>query len=310
MIVLLREQESSRDFIDAVEGLWGAAVDDLEERRAGDIRAADLRYRRADPARPRPVQNPCIIGTEAHVRDLRFRSRDYRVRRTLLVTAADGKDKNNRRRSDRPRRAVRHRRIALQRLYRRIIAQGRRALPEAARRGRRRYRRSFAFPAHSRCRSPSSKVAAARRVDGIIALGCVIRGRNAPFRLRRGRVRARRFRGGARTRRSGRVRDSDRRHDRAGYRARRHQGGQQGRGSNRWPSSRWSTSCAESTEQWHRTIQPAHARVRESCSLQALYQKQIAGHDCGELLPQFREQVAYERVDQEYFDEALRGDLQ
>ena len=39
--------------------------------------------------------------------------------------------------------------------------------------------------------------------------------------------------------------------------------------------------------------------------LQALYQKQIAGHDCGELLPQFREQVAYERVDQDYFEEAL-----
>ena len=48
----------------------------------------------------------------------------------------------------------------------------------------------------------------------------------------------------------------------------------------------------------------ARTRARELL-LQALYQKQIAGHDCGELLPQFREQVAYERVDKEYFEEAL-----
>mgnify|MGYP001826538515 CR=1 FL=1 len=48
----------------------------------------------------------------------------------------------------------------------------------------------------------------------------------------------------------------------------------------------------------------ARTRARELL-LQALYQKQIAGHDCGELLPQFREQVAYERVDQDYFEEAL-----
>jgi N utilization substance protein B len=39
--------------------------------------------------------------------------------------------------------------------------------------------------------------------------------------------------------------------------------------------------------------------------LQALYQKQIAGHSCAELMAQFHEQVAYERVDQEYFDEQL-----
>lgn len=39
--------------------------------------------------------------------------------------------------------------------------------------------------------------------------------------------------------------------------------------------------------------------------MQALYQKQIAGHECAELLAQFHEQVAYERVDQEFFDEAL-----
>ncbi len=39
--------------------------------------------------------------------------------------------------------------------------------------------------------------------------------------------------------------------------------------------------------------------------LQALYQMQIAGHSSRELLRQFHEQVAYERVDQEYFDEQL-----
>lgn len=48
----------------------------------------------------------------------------------------------------------------------------------------------------------------------------------------------------------------------------------------------------------------ARTRARELL-LQALYQKQIAGHDAAELLGQFREQVAYERVDQEFFDEAL-----
>ena len=39
--------------------------------------------------------------------------------------------------------------------------------------------------------------------------------------------------------------------------------------------------------------------------VQALYQKQIAGHECAELLAQFHEQTAYERVDQEFFDEVL-----
>lgn len=48
----------------------------------------------------------------------------------------------------------------------------------------------------------------------------------------------------------------------------------------------------------------ARTRARELL-LQALYQKQIAGHDSGELLSQFREQAAYERVDQPYFDELL-----
>jgi N utilization substance protein B len=48
----------------------------------------------------------------------------------------------------------------------------------------------------------------------------------------------------------------------------------------------------------------ARTRARELL-LQALYQKQIAGHDSAELLQQFREQTAYKRVDQEFFDEVL-----
>lgn len=48
----------------------------------------------------------------------------------------------------------------------------------------------------------------------------------------------------------------------------------------------------------------ARTRARELL-LQALYQKQIAGHDCDELLCQFRDQNAYERVDQEFFGAAL-----
>ena len=48
----------------------------------------------------------------------------------------------------------------------------------------------------------------------------------------------------------------------------------------------------------------ARTRARELL-LQALYQKQLAGHDSAELIRQFHEQVAYERVDQEFFDEAL-----
>mgnify|MGYP000573772241 CR=1 FL=1 len=39
--------------------------------------------------------------------------------------------------------------------------------------------------------------------------------------------------------------------------------------------------------------------------MQALYQKQLAGHDCSELLEQFHLQAAYQRVDKEFFDEAL-----
>ena len=49
----------------------------------------------------------------------------------------------------------------------------------------------------------------------------------------------------------------------------------------------------------------ARTRSRELV-LQALYQKQIAGHDVSELLEQFREQTAYQRVDQEHFEEMLR----
>ena len=50
----------------------------------------------------------------------------------------------------------------------------------------------------------------------------------------------------------------------------------------------------------------ARTRARELV-LQALYQKQIAGHDRAELLTQFREQKAYERVDQPFFEEMLES---
>ena len=48
----------------------------------------------------------------------------------------------------------------------------------------------------------------------------------------------------------------------------------------------------------------ARTRARELL-LQALYQKQIAVHDRRELLSQFREQTAYQRVDQAFFEELL-----
>jgi len=48
----------------------------------------------------------------------------------------------------------------------------------------------------------------------------------------------------------------------------------------------------------------ARTRARELL-VQALYQKQLAGHGCSELLEQFHEQAAYDRVDKEFFDEAL-----
>ncbi len=48
----------------------------------------------------------------------------------------------------------------------------------------------------------------------------------------------------------------------------------------------------------------ARTRARELL-LQALYQKQIAGHSSAELSEQFHEQQAYQRVDQAFFDELL-----
>ena len=36
--------------------------------------------------------------------------------------------------------------------------------------------------------------------------------------------------------------------------------------------------------------------------VQALYQKQLAGHDCDELVEQFHLQAAYQRVDKDFFD--------
>jgi len=48
----------------------------------------------------------------------------------------------------------------------------------------------------------------------------------------------------------------------------------------------------------------ARTRARELL-VQALYQKQLAGHECAELLEQFHEQTAYDRVDKEFFDESL-----
>jgi len=48
----------------------------------------------------------------------------------------------------------------------------------------------------------------------------------------------------------------------------------------------------------------ARTRARELL-VQALYQKQLAGHSCDELLEQFHLQAAYERVDKEFFDETL-----
>ena len=53
-------------------------------------------------------------------------------------------------------------------------------------------------------------------------------------------------------------------------------------------------------------MSPAGARTRaRELLLQALYQKQIAGHSLGELQEQFHEQAPYERVDKAFFDELL-----
>ena len=46
----------------------------------------------------------------------------------------------------------------------------------------------------------------------------------------------------------------------------------------------------------------ARTRARE-LMVQALYQKQIAGHTTAELVSQYQEDNAYERVDQEFFNE-------
>ena len=46
----------------------------------------------------------------------------------------------------------------------------------------------------------------------------------------------------------------------------------------------------------------ARTRARE-LMVQALYQKQIAGHSTAELVAQFREDTNYRHVDQEFFDE-------
>ena len=45
----------------------------------------------------------------------------------------------------------------------------------------------------------------------------------------------------------------------------------------------------------------ARTRARE-LMVQALYQKQLAGHGCAELVDQFHLQAAYQRVDKEFFD--------
>ena len=50
----------------------------------------------------------------------------------------------------------------------------------------------------------------------------------------------------------------------------------------------------------------ARTRARELL-VQALYQKQLAGHSCDELAEQFQAQTAYSRVDQAFFDEALEA---
>jgi len=46
----------------------------------------------------------------------------------------------------------------------------------------------------------------------------------------------------------------------------------------------------------------ARTRARE-LMVQALYQKQIAGHSTAELVAQYKEDTAYGRVDHEFFDE-------
>jgi N utilization substance protein B len=52
--------------------------------------------------------------------------------------------------------------------------------------------------------------------------------------------------------------------------------------------------------------QGARSRARELI-VQSLYQRQITGHDIAELLRQFHDRPDYERVDQTYYDEALKA---
>ena len=52
--------------------------------------------------------------------------------------------------------------------------------------------------------------------------------------------------------------------------------------------------------------QGARSRARELI-VQSLYQKQITGHDVVELLRQFHDRPDFQRVDQAYFDEVLKG---
>jgi len=48
----------------------------------------------------------------------------------------------------------------------------------------------------------------------------------------------------------------------------------------------------------------ARSRARELI-IQALYQKQLTGHDAQELVKQFKDRDEYRRADQEYFNETL-----
>ncbi len=50
----------------------------------------------------------------------------------------------------------------------------------------------------------------------------------------------------------------------------------------------------------------ARSRARDLI-VQSLYQKQITGHDIVELLRQFHDRPDYQRVDQEYYDDALKA---
>ncbi len=50
----------------------------------------------------------------------------------------------------------------------------------------------------------------------------------------------------------------------------------------------------------------ARSRARELI-VQTLYQRQISGHDVVELLRQFHDRPDYARVDQAYYDEALKA---